>query len=392
MKIVFISRCNWPSTNKKEKIKDPAADQVSKMMIEGFSLQKNIETSVVNIKCMNPWPNQGMSIYESKKSGFESGVKIKNVPFVNIPLLNRISVFSSLLNTLKVELNNNKSDWIICYALTLPTLAAICLAKKLFGVRLCVIVPDLPMPEYMNPSGGTVYVQLKRLDVKIQKLFYKYIDRWVYFSKQMNEFFNCDENKFIVMEGMVRKSSKHDELKKNTTNSPKIICYTGGVSYFNRIPDFVNKFMQIKGDYILQIIGSGDAEKYIKKMALKDPRIIVLGQMKHDKVIKYQKNADLLINPRQCDDFTKYSFPSKTLEYLKSGKPVLMHKLPGIPCEYDDYLNYYSGNDLEQIIEYIFTNYEEILNKAIQGRKFVLENKNNEYQMRKICNFLESEM
>ena len=38
------------------------------------------------------------------------------------------------------------------------------------------------------------------------------------------------------------------------------------------------------------------------------------------------------VNPRQNnEEFTKYSFPSKTMEYLASGVPVVAYKLDGIP-------------------------------------------------------------
>ena len=42
------------------------------------------------------------------------------------------------------------------------------------------------------------------------------------------------------------------------------------------------------------------------------------------------------MNPRSADaEYTKYSFPSKTIEYLATGVPVVMNRLPGIPEEYE---------------------------------------------------------
>lgn len=44
------------------------------------------------------------------------------------------------------------------------------------------------------------------------------------------------------------------------------------------------------------------------------------------------KNADVLVNPRQNDDeYTKYSFPSKNIEYLMTGNAVMAYMLDGIP-------------------------------------------------------------
>ena len=50
-------------------------------------------------------------------------------------------------------------------------------------------------------------------------------------------------------------------------------------------------------------------------------------------------NSSVLINPRNSTDgeFVEYSFPSKNLEYLVTGIPTILCKLPGMPIEYFDY-------------------------------------------------------
>ena len=63
-------------------------------------------------------------------------------------------------------------------------------------------------------------------------------------------------------------------------------------------------------------------------------RIEFLGMLPRTDVLELQSKATILVNPRQpVGDFTKYSFPSKTIEYMASGTPLLMYKLPGIPEE-----------------------------------------------------------
>ena len=52
-------------------------------------------------------------------------------------------------------------------------------------------------------------------------------------------------------------------------------------------------------------------------------------------------------NPK--DEFTAYSFPSKTIEYMSSGTPLLTSHLPGIPQEYFDFCYSISGNDVTDI-------------------------------------------
>ena len=75
------------------------------------------------------------------------------------------------------------------------------------------------------------------------------------------------------------------------------------------------------------------------------------GFVSHERALELQAKAALLINPRSPKGvFTRYSFPSKTLEYMRSGKPVVCHRLEGIPEEYDPYLQYIEGEGAGAIV------------------------------------------
>ena len=106
-----------------------------------------------------------------------------------------------------------------------------------------------------------------------------------------------------------------------------------------------------------------------------------------------QQRAAVLVNPRQNnEEFTKYSFPSKTMEYLASGVPVVAYKLDGIPDEYDSYLNYVPDNSVEALTKTIQSicdmSPEERKDKGERARKFVLNEKNAEKQAKRILDFL----
>ena len=110
--------------------------------------------------------------------------------------------------------------------------------------------------------------------------------------------------------------------------------------------------------------------------------------------MKY-KNADLLVSPRLPDDFTtRYTFPSKVLEYITSGTPVLSNKLPGIPVEYDDLINFTQTSNSDEWARMI-TNIvcDETLffkQKANNALKSVKKNKTWDCQSEKIYNFISS--
>jgi glycosyltransferase involved in cell wall biosynthesis len=58
--------------------------------------------------------------------------------------------------------------------------------------------------------------------------------------------------------------------------------------------------------------------------------------LSHDELQQRLAAAHVLVNPRPVDqDFVRYSFPSKLIEYLAAGTPVITTRLPGIPSDYD---------------------------------------------------------
>ncbi|MBO7310309.1 MAG: hypothetical protein J6U86_02815, partial [Clostridia bacterium] len=106
-----------------------------------------------------------------------------------------------------------------------------------------------------------------------------------------------------------------------------------------------------------------------------------------------QAKATVLVNPRQNnEEFTKYSFPSKNLEYLSSGKPLVAYKLDGIPDEYDDVIIYVEDNSiraladkLTEVCEYDKQKMSEHCKRAYE---FVMTQKNEVKQTERILNML----
>ena len=71
---------------------------------------------------------------------------------------------------------------------------------------------------------------------------------------------------------------------------------------------------------------------------------------------------------------------------------MLAYKLLGIPDEYDEYINYVGDNSPETLaneISYLCSlSEEERKARGLRAREFVLNNKNNTEQMRRVLEFL----
>ena len=104
--------------------------------------------------------------------------------------------------------------------------------------------------------------------------------------------------------------------------------------------------------------------------------------------------ASLLVNPRPTDEeYVQYSFPSKTMEYMASGTPVLTTDLPGMPREYLPDINLIreeTPQGIAKALTEVFAQPEEaLLAQGQRARAFVLEQRNNIIQAKQILTMLE---
>jgi len=115
--------------------------------------------------------------------------------------------------------------------------------------------------------------------------------------------------------------------------------------------------------------------------------------VEQNRVFEMQQQATLLVNPRKGDaEFTKYSFPSKTMEYMASGTPTVMYKLPGLPADYEEHLVLIPDNSRETFTAVLkeWGNKEQVELDEFgkHARQFILENKNSEIQAKRLMNFI----
>ena len=84
-------------------------------------------------------------------------------------------------------------------------------------------------------------------------------------------------------------------------------------------------------DYDISLLIYG-SEHYVDALNIsvaKDSRIVFRGLATNEEVVESEQKSTLLVNPRpSVKDFTKYSFPSKNMEYMVSCIPLLTTHLP----------------------------------------------------------------
>ena len=218
----------------------------------------------------------------------------------------------------------------------------------------------------------------------------KGVDRFVLLTPHMTEVIFEASGKNIVVEGIYGNS---DNITSDSRLS-KSLLYTGTFQEFAGVRLLVDAFMKTTDpDYRLILCGSGSCTGYIEACAKTDTRIDLRGRVTREEAVRLQKSVTLLVNPRKPEGgITRYSFPSKTMEYMSSGTPMIGYRLDGIPEEYFHHMIVPEGlteEALAQTIDHWLSLDDDVLSvKGARARNFILSSKTAKEQVRKIIEFI----
>ncbi|HAS92691.1 MAG TPA: hypothetical protein DCS12_10845 [Clostridiales bacterium] len=366
--------------------------------VKGLEENLGQPISIINAFTIPTFPKDSLWIKGKTWQHCDSSVNHR-ASFLNIFAIRNFSRKQSLskLAIQWAKLNPQHNKAIVVYTTHSPFLCAAVAAKRTnSNIRICNIIPDLPAyTKHAYSWRRPLYSFFRFFDLWVIARQFEKIDCYAFFSEHMKEKIDVSSKKFRVVEGVANPSLV--EIKQNVpspVSSQKTVFYAGGISKRNGIELLLDSINYIEDPDIHFILcGQCNDDKLIKKMEAKRGRLQYKGLLSKKEVCKLQQEATVLINPRTADgDFTRYSFPSKTLDYLASGKPVICFALEGIPGEYDTFLHYIPENTPQAIAQTIQRicnlSEEERFEMGMRGLMFVEKCKNNVAQMKKITDML----
>lgn len=305
-----------------------------------------------------------------------NGVTYRYLPVINIKVIKQIILlFETILNIIK-DIIKFKDVVFICDILNISTTIATFITCKIFRKKCIAIVTDRPIDLFKKNNIIT----------KIQDKF----DSYIFLTEYMNKDINKKNKPYVIIEGIVDNIDINNQIEKKYDK--KVCLYAGGLYEKYGLKNLIEAFLEIKMENIeLHIYGFGEMEEYIKN--IKNDKIKFWGTALNDKIMEEEKKATLLINPRfSNEEYTKYSFPSKNIEYMSSGTAVLTTRLKGIPQEYFKYTYNLSKETKEEIkekLEAILRKTQKELNmKGKKAQDFVRKYKNKKAQTKKIIELL----
>ena len=315
----------------------------------------------------------------------EGGARYHYIPAIRNPAVKLICVAAGTFwNTLRYA---RKDSAVVVDCLNRTTAFFALLAAKLRGCRCVGIITDLP-----DMLGGGSF------SVKMANFVIRHCTDYVLLTEAMNDYIRNPGKPYVVLEGHsdISMGEKTPRMEKKT--SPRSVFYAGGISRRYGLGDLVEGFrLADLPDARLELYGPGDYVPELQKIAAEDSRIFYGGMLMNAEIVEREQQATLLVNPRPThEEFVKYSFPSKTMEYMASGTPVLTTRLPGMPEEYYPYVSFIDEETsvgIAAALKAVLSAPDEALfEKGMAARAFVLETRNNVVQAGKLLGMLEKDV
>ncbi|MDO4618543.1 MAG: glycosyltransferase [Clostridia bacterium] len=370
----------------------PQAQKYHSLLLSGIA--ENVKVTAVSaIPANRQWTKQTKFKRETE---WEGRVKYIYSAFVNFPFVRQYTLYRNAKREIKRLYKRHKDSVIVTDILNQAMSMAGRKCAKKYGIPVIGIVTDVP-----GMTSGAVRDEKKSLKTRVLELADKIgrddldkYDGYLFLAEAMSEL--VSDKPYVVIEGHADKNMRNRENDLLKKDNPKTVMYAGGLHKEYGIKMLVDAFLKGGFDgYKLCIYGDGNYADELLKISEEKENVEFFGLRPNDEIVEKQLTATLLVNPRPTDmEFVKYSFPSKTMECMASGTPLLTTRLPSMPKEYFEHVRFIDEETEDGILkaldETLKMSDEELFNLGKAAKEFVIENKTNDVQAKKFIEFIEN--
>jgi glycosyltransferase involved in cell wall biosynthesis len=370
-----------------------AAYKLEERYVAGLR-QAGVTVDVIGSAAVSSFPRNRHWFLPSKNWSTQNDVRWV-LPSFNIPLLKMPMRMLLAVGALISRLRGRSRGTAICvYAAHSPWLVAALIASRLFGVQFFVIIPDLPRYMRLEKKQNPLVRWVRALDARlIDTLVVRSSGVSVVTKNMVSDTPAWTNLRYFVIEGLSRPPVRSESPV--AVRARPYFMYAGLLSRSNGVQSLIEAFRSTRIDADLLLCGRGELEEFIAGQAREDARVVYGGFLDQATLADLQSRALAQVLIRDPSDaYTRYSFPSKLIEYMAGGVPVLTTRLPGIPEEYFQYLTAVDGPDPASVVRALETfmaqSQSELKERAAAGRNFILNRCDPDRAMLSFIQFMES--
>lgn len=336
------------------------------------------------------FPN-GPLVSSSQRVFLDNGLGVRSLANVNFGPLKILTLgLSAAWATLVWGWKNRKSRRVVVsYNLNAPPAFFLVPVCRLFGMEYVPFIGDIYVPgEVVDDSW------MRRLEFALQRRAIKKSHGLVVCNESIIDDF-APGSGFLLVEGGVPESQVHENSRLAEGGPGFHIVFAGQLSELNGVQLLLDalEFVDVPGLKVT-VMGDGPYADDVRRDALVDPRIAFLGLVPHDEVLRQYESADLLLNLRRTEYQTsRYVFPSKVVECLSTGVPLLSTGTGHVEREFGEFVFMLEDETPECLARTIgfIAGLEPSARHEFGARaqRYVLENKTWEAQVRKLGAYLD---
>lgn len=161
------------------------------------------------------------------------------------------------------------------------------------------------------------------------------LDGYISLTNGLNDLFNINNKPSLIVEGAVE-----NNLPKPVKNEyGKYFFFGGALMKRYGIYELISAFHALNDkNYKLLICGHHANEHELSEAIGDNKNIVYLHTLPVEKVLQLEMNAIANINPRPySEDLDRFSIPSKTMEYLSSGRPTISVKNTRLQKDFNEF-------------------------------------------------------
>ncbi len=282
------------------------------------------------------FPRAKKLFFGKKVFQLKNGLKVSSLTHINFGALKIATLgMSAAWKTFGWAVKNRKADRrvVICYNLTAPPAWPISFVSKIIQLDLVPFIGDIYVPGEVVKD-----TLLRRIEFNGQKRLIPKVDGLLIANQAIVDDFapNCHSLLLEggVMESLVHRFENHPREQDKTFH----VVFAGQLSVLNGVNLLLDAMKLIDSpDIRVSILGGGEFASKVQEAVDGDSRITYLGLCNHEEVLKVYEEADLLLNLRRTDYQThRYVFPSKVVECLATGRPLLTTCTGHVEKEFGD--------------------------------------------------------
>lgn len=395
MKILYFGTvCNIEAYNSRLsrcKTKPSVAPIVFESALLDGLYQNGAELEIHSFPMYPTFPNARFLYYGGNVETLSCGYTCRLLKTVNLPFLKQFIRKSDARKRIKRFCKENAENGVILtYSIPPFLVKDVIRYARRYSVKTVAVVTDLLRDMYMNEKQSGLMAKLKRRYLAGALRYQGEYDGYVYLTEAMRDVVAQDKP-YTVMEGI---ASLTKESLSPEKAFPRAAMYAGMLHEKYGILNLLDAFEEAAlPNTELWLFGDGNAVDSIRARAEKNRAIRYFGTVSREEVLDYEKKATLLVNPRDpSEEFTKYSFPSKTIEYMLSGTPLLTTRLEGIPKEYEPFLFWAEGNTQKQLAcglqKALSYSDSELSLMGERAKQFIIKEKNAKKQSAKVMKLI----